>query len=105
MNRGDIHVFNPSKNGSHEVQGKRFAVVIQSDSLAKRSVIIVAPTSQSARDASIRPDIMVLQQSTKVLVEQMSAISIERLGKKIGRVEIDEQWAIDDAIQAVLGLN
>ena len=48
---------------------------------------------------------MVLQQSTKVLVEQMSAISIERLGKKIGRVEIDEQWAIDDAIQAVLGLN
>ena len=105
MNRGDIHVFNPSKNGRHEVQGKRFAIVIQSDSLAKRSVIIVAPTSQSARDASIRPDIMVLQQSTKVLVEQMSAISIERLGKKIGRVEIDEQWAIDDAIQAVLGLN
>ena len=105
MNRGDIHVFNPSKNGRHEVQGKRFAIVIQSDSLAKRSVIIVAPTSQSARDASIRPDIMVLQQSTKVLVEQMSAISIERLGKKIGHVEIDEQWAIDDAIQAVLGLN
>lgn len=105
MNRGDIHVFNPPKNGKHEIQGKRFAVVIQSDSLANRSVIIVAPTSQSAREASIRPDILVLQQSTKVLVEQMSAISIERLGKKIGHVEIDEQWAIDDAIQAVLGLN
>ena len=105
MNRGDIHVFNPPKNGKYEIQGKRFAVVIQSDSLANRSVIIVAPTSQSAREASIRPDILVLQQSTKVLVEQMSAISIERLGKKIGHVEIDEQWAIDDAIQAVLGLN
>ena len=105
MNRGDIYAFNPKRNDTHEVQGTRFAVVLQSDSLLNRSVVIVAPTSQSARSASIRPDIHVHNQPTKVLVEQMTAVSIERLGKRVGRVNIEDQWAINDAIAAVLGLN
>ena len=105
MNRGDIYTFNPKKNGTHEIQGKRFAVVLQSDSLLNRSLVIIAPTSLSARTASIWPDIQVQNQPTKVLVEQMTSVSIERLGKRVGRVDIEDQWAINDAIVAVLGLN
>jgi mRNA interferase MazF len=105
VNRGDIYTFNPKKHGAHEIQGKRFAVVLQSDSLLNRSIVIVAPTSQSARSASVRPDIHVQNQPTKVLVEQMTTVSIERLGKRVDRVDIEDQWAINDAIAAVLGLN
>jgi hypothetical protein len=35
----------------------------------------------------------------------MTSVSIERLGKRVGRVDIEDQWAINDAIVAVLGLN
>jgi len=105
MNRGDIYTITLKKGVSSELYGKRFAVVLQSNSMLPRSVVIIAPTSQSALDASIRPNIEVQQQPTKVMVEQMKAVSVERLGKKVGRVAAEEQWMIDDALFALLGLN
>ena len=105
MNRGDIYTITLKKGVSSELYGKRFAVVLQSNSMLPRSVVIIAPTSQSALDASIRPNIEVQQQPTKVMVEQMKAVSAERLGKKVGRVAAEEQWMIDDALFALLGLN
>ena len=105
MNRGDIYTIILKKGVSSELYGRRFAVVLQSNSMLPRSVVIIAPTSQSALDASIRPNIEVQQQPTKVMVEQMKAVSVERLGKKVGRVAAEEQWMIDDALFALLGLN
>ena len=105
MNRGDIFAITIHKGTKHEQHGPRFAVILQSDALLPRSVVLIAPTSKSAQPASIRPEITVQKQSTRVLLEQMSAISVERLGKRVGRVNVDEQWSIDDAIVAVLGLD
>ncbi len=105
MNRGDIFAITIHKDAKNEQHGPRFAVILQSDALLPRSVVLVAPTSTSARPASIRPEITVQKQTARVLLEQMSAISIERLGKPIGHINVDEQWSIDDAIVAVLGLN
>ena len=105
MNRGDIYTITLKMGVSSELYGRRFAVVLQSNSMLPRSVVIIAPTSQSALDASIRPNIEVQQQPTKVMVEQMKAVSVERLGKKVGRVAAEEQWMIDDALFALLGLN
>ena len=105
MNRGDIYTITLKKGVSSELYGRRFAVVLQSNSMLPRSVVIIAPTSQSALDASIRPNIEVQQQPTKVMVEQMKAVSVERLGKKVGRVAAEEQWMIDDALFALFGLN
>ena len=105
MNRGDIYTITLKHGVSSELYGRRFAVVLQSNSMLPRSVVIIAPTSQSALDASIRPNIEVQQQPTKVMVEQMKAVSVERLGKKVGRVAAEEQWMIDDALFALLGLN
>ena len=105
MNRGDIYTITLKKGVSSELYGRRFAVVLQSNSMLPRSVVIIAPTSQSALDASIRPNIEVQQQPTKVMVEQMKAVSVERLGKKVGRVAAEEQLMIDDALFALLGLN
>jgi mRNA interferase MazF len=89
----------------HEQGGERFAVVVQADELLPRSVVIVAPTSRSARPASFRPEIEVGGTVTRVLVEQLGAVDAQRLGKRLGHVAIEEIWAIDDALATVLGLN
>lgn len=105
MNRGDVYAITLPKGVGHEQYGKRFAVVLQSDALLPRSIVVVAPTSTSAIPASIRPEITIQNQTTRVLVEQLNAIATDRLGKRIGHIDVDEQWAIDDALLTVLGLN
>lgn len=105
MNRGDVFTINLPKGIGHEQHGKRFAVIVQSDALLPRSIVVVAPTSTSAKPASIRPEITIQEQITRVLVEQLGAIATDRLGKRIARIDIDEQWAIDDALLTILGLN
>ena len=58
--------------GRHEIAGEA-GVILQADEFLSRSVVIVAPTSQSARPASFRPQIEVDDQPTRVLVEQLCA--------------------------------
>jgi mRNA interferase MazF len=93
------------KSLRHEQAGERFAVVVQADELLPRSVVIVAPTSKSARPASFRPEIEIEGSVTRVLVEQLGAVDVQRLGKRVGHATVEEIWAIDDALTTILGLN
>jgi mRNA interferase MazF len=68
-------------------------------------VVLVAPTSTAAREATVRPIIEILGDRTKVLVEQISALDVSRLGERIITLQGDAMWAIDDALELVLGLN
>jgi mRNA interferase MazF len=68
-------------------------------------VILVAPTSQSARAASFRPEIEVSGERTRVLVEQVGAVDVQRLGDLVGRLSPEEQWGVDAALLTVLGLD
>jgi mRNA interferase MazF len=77
---------------------------VQPNELLPRSVILVAPTSHSARVASVRPEIDFLGETTRVLVEQVGAIDVGRLGALVGRVSPEQQWGIDEALLTVLGL-
>ena len=61
MLRGDVHRFKLPKGIGHEQHGDRFGVVLQADEFLPRSVVIVAPTSRSARAASFRPEIDVAE--------------------------------------------
>jgi mRNA interferase MazF len=89
----------------HEQQGERFGIVVQADELLPRSVILIAPTSRSARPASFRPEVDVAGQATRVLVEQLGAVDAQRLGARVGHLTAEEMWAVDDALATVLGLN
>jgi len=106
VQRGDVLRFKPRARVGHEQRGERFAVVMQADALLPRSVVIVAPTSTSARPASFRPEIR-LQKSptTRVLVEQLGAVDIQRLGRSVGQLSRDELWSVDEALLTVLGLD
>ena len=105
MQRGEVYRFRVPKGVGHEQAGERFGVVVQADELLPRSVVLVAPTSRSARAASFRPEIVVSGDQTRVLVEQLGAVDVQRLGRRVGHLSVEEQWAVDDALATVLGLN
>ncbi|HZP14787.1 MAG TPA: type II toxin-antitoxin system PemK/MazF family toxin, partial [Nocardioides sp.] len=52
----------------HGQHGDRFGVVVQANEFLARSVVIVVPTSRSARPASFRPEIDIAGERTRVLV-------------------------------------
>jgi mRNA interferase MazF len=88
----------------HEEPGARFAIVVQADELLALSTVLVAPTSTSAPARSFRPAIEVGGRSTRVLVEQITAVSSERLGASVGRLSAEELRALDTALALVFGL-
>ncbi len=104
MLRGDVYRFRVPRGLGHEQHGDRYGVVVQANELLPRSVVIVAPTSKSARPASFRPEAHIEGDTTRVLVEQLGAVDTQRLGKLVGHLPIDEMWGIDEALGAVLGL-
>jgi mRNA interferase MazF len=101
--RGDIHEFRPPRGEGHEQRGRRYGVIVQANELLPRSVILVAPTSLSAKPASFRPEIELFGETTRVLVEQVGAVDAGRLGEMVGRVSPDQQWGIDEALATVFG--
>ena len=105
MLRGDVHRFRPPREAGHQQHGDRFGLVVQADEFLPRSVVIVAPTSRSARPASFRPQAEVMGERTSVLVEQIGAVDSRRLGELVGHLTPEEMWGVDDALVAVLGLH
>ncbi|MFN2588966.1 MAG: type II toxin-antitoxin system PemK/MazF family toxin [Actinomycetota bacterium] len=104
MLRGDVYELRLPRGTGHEQRGRRYGVVVQADEFLPRSVVIVAPTSRSARPASFRPDIEIAGERTKVLAEQIGAVDANRLGKLVGHLTPEERWGVDDALMTVLGL-
>lgn len=104
MRRGDIFELRLPKGTGHEQRGRRYGVVVQADEFLPRSVVLIAPTSLSAKPASFRPEVEVANRATRVLVEQIGAVDSGRLRKLVGHVSPQEQWGIDDALSTVLGL-
>ena len=104
MQRGEVYRFKMPKGVGHEQQGERYGVVVQSDVMLPRSVVIVAPTSRSAKPASFRPEVEVAGDLTRVLVEQLGAADVQRLGRRVGRLTAEEMWSIDEALVIILGL-
>ena len=104
MIRGDVFRLRLPKGAGHEQHGERSGVVVQADEMLPRSVVLVAPTSRSARAASFRPEIEVDGSLTRVLVEQVGAVDATRLGRLAGHLDREELWAVDDALSTVLGL-
>ena len=105
MRRGDVFALRLPKGVGHEQPGHRFGVVVQADALLPRSVVLVAPTSTRAKPASFRPEIEIDGERARVLVEQVGAIDVGRLGALSGHLAPEDQWGIDAALLTVLGLD
>jgi mRNA interferase MazF len=105
VQRGDVFALGLPKGIGHEQHGRRYGVLVQSNAFLPRSVVLVAPTSTSARPASFRPEIELGGTVTRVLVEQVGAVDVRRLGDPAGRLTSEELWGVDAALLTVLGLD
>lgn len=102
--RGDVRRLKaPREPRGHEQSGARFAVVVQSD-LLPLSTLLVAPTSTSAKPATFRPEVEILGQTTRVLVEQTVAVDPSRLGEPAGRLSHFEMQQVEASLRIVMGL-
>ncbi len=79
-------------------------VVVQAEELLALSTVLVSPTSASAPPRSFRPTIELDGSPTRVLVEQTTAISPDRLGASAGRLSASELRDVDAALALLLGL-
>lgn len=104
MKRGDVFRIRPLNGQSHGHRGARFGVIIQTDALLKLSTVIVAPTSKSAQPASFRPRVIIEKEETHVLIDQLTALDVNRLGRHVGTLALEEIWAVDDAIRLTLAI-
>ena len=104
MTRGEIYRARLPARRGHEQAGHRYAVIVQADHLLGLSTVIVAPTSRSAAPATFRPTITLEGERTRVLVEQLRVLDIQRLTALAGRLSSEEQRAVDEALADVLDL-
>ena len=104
MHRGDVYELRLRGGAGYDQRALRYGVVVQAEELLPRSAVLLAPTSRRARPASFRPEIVVNDQTTRVLAEQVGAVDATRLGELVGHVTGEEMWGIDEALLTVLGL-
>lgn len=104
MRRGDVYRVRLPKRRGHEQHGPRYGVVLQADELLGLSTVVIAPTSRSAAAATFRPEVTVAGERTRVMVEQLRTVDVDRLAEHAGGLSADEQRAVDDALEVVLGL-
>ena len=105
MRRGDVYRLRLRRREGHEQHGVRVGVVVQSDAFLPRSTVLVAPTSRSARAASFRPHVNVNGDPIRVMVEQMGAVDVTRLGDLAGHLspaEMGRRSGAGDRARSVL---
>jgi mRNA interferase MazF len=104
VTRGEVYrVRLPDRRGRVQ-RGARYGVIVQADEFLGLSTAIIAPTSRSAAPATFRPEIELDGARTRVLVEQLRAVDVERLDRLAGRLSAAEQRSVDEALELVLGL-
>jgi mRNA interferase MazF len=79
-------------------------VIVQADDLLALSTVVVCPTSTSTPSASFHPEVVVANETTRVLCEMVGAVDARALGQQIAHLSLDEMRRIDDALLLVLGL-
>lgn len=105
MIRGAVHrLVLPRRGAGHEQRGSRLGVIVQADELLGLSTAIVAPTSTRARPATFRPLIRIDGEATRVMVEQLRALDVGRLGPQVAVLGLDDLRAVESALELVLGL-
>lgn len=100
--RGEVYRL-PARGTGHEQRGRRFVVVLQPDWLSL-STWIVAFTSTSARKSSFRPSVVIADQETLVMCDQLDTVDINRLTEPVGYLSVQEMQQVDEALALVLDL-
>lgn len=103
--RGDVcEVPHDQRARGHEQRGRRLGVILQSDALPL-STVILAPTSTAVAPRMFRPLVETAGRTTCVLVEQVRAVDVTRLGRRVDHLAITDLSAVEAALDLVLALD
>ncbi len=105
MVRGDVHAVALPRDRGRVQRGKRYAVIVQADTLLALSTVVICPTSQSAPAASFHPEIDVGGARTRVMCEMAGAVTATKLGDFIGHLSVEEMAGVNEALELVLELS
>lgn len=100
--RGEVYRLSARGKG-HEQRGRRYAVVLQPDWL-DLSTWIVAFTSTSARETSFRPSVVIADQKTLVMCDQLATVDRQRLTEPAGFLSAEELRRVEQALTLVIDL-
>jgi mRNA interferase MazF len=106
--RGSIHWADLNPVQGHEQGGRRPVVIISDDLFNSRSgtVIAMAMTGQSQRAGfplTLRVTNAKLPKSSWVKISQIRTLSVQRIGRKIGRLESDELDRLIEGLIEIVG--
>jgi mRNA interferase MazF len=101
VNRGEIFRIRFQGRG-REQRGPRFAVVVQPRSCSAVHRARRAYVAQR-RCCDVQPTVEVDGEQTRILVERLRAVDLQRLGEPAGRLSAPELRAVDEALELVLG--
>ena len=106
--RGDIIWANLDPTRGHEQAGSRPVLVLSQDIFNQRSgtVIAMALTSQQPRAGfplTVELKDRRLPKRSWVKISQIRTLSVERLGKKLGKASADELIQIIEGLNEILG--
>lgn len=106
--RGDVYWAELNPTVGHEQAGQRPVIVISHDIFNDRSgiVIAVAMTSQEPRAGfplSLEITTAKLPKQSWARIGQIRTLSVERLGKKLGRVAPEELDRIVEGLNEIIG--
>ena len=104
MLRGDVHAIVLRHRRGRVQSGRRYAVVVQANDLLALSTVVVCPTSTSTPPASFHPEIVLGEQTTRVMCEMVGAVNARALGAQEGHLSREEMHAVDEALELVLDL-
>src|SRR5262245_7752655 len=106
--RGEVYWADLAPTRGHEQAGLRPVVILSEDVFNTRSltVIAMAITSQPQRarfPLTLELTSVKLPKRSWVKISQIRTLSVERLGKRIGRVSDDELAQLIEGLNEILG--
>ena len=110
--RGDIHFIAFPDLGGHVMRGPHPAIVVQTDRLARSSMVVVVPMTSSPRSAGENPPYLVaiprrasgLDRDGFAKCDQPATLPVTILGPKAGRVTPEAIGRLDTALRFALDL-
>ena len=104
MIRGAVYRIDLGRPRGHEQGGRRLGLVV-SPSDSALSVVTVIPTSTSAGPAVHRPELEIGGQATRMLVDQIRSIDVNRVvGDPVDFLNRDELAEVELALAHYLGV-
>lgn len=111
VKRGEIWLVNLDPTIGYEIKKSRPGVIIQNDVGNKYSPItIIAPLTSQKLEHIYPFEVLLaekssgLEKDSKVLLNQIRAVDKKRLLRRLGKVDSETLFKIDEAIKISLGL-